>query len=154
MTASMIDPITDFNCIHPHEVLRLIIPHRVKLLLAYWTRLVSESRVRGSGNMLLLWISSRKGSGQCGFDCRRGSICERSIFRVVARPDPLLAQTSINAQRIPGGLITYQFIDVPTPALPPLGRLPHALICPKMPVQMSGLLFAAFICSQESSTAR
>ena len=103
MTASMIDPVTDFNCIHPHEVLRLIIPHRVKLLLAYWTRLVSESRVRGSGNVLLLWISSRKGSGQCGFDCRGGSICERSIFGVVARPDPFLAQTSINAQCILGG---------------------------------------------------
>lgn len=63
MTAGMIDPVTDFNRIHPHEVLRLIIPHCIKLLLADWTGLVSESRVRRSGNVLFLWISSRKGSG-------------------------------------------------------------------------------------------
>ena len=63
MTAGMIDSVTDFNRIHPHEVLRFIIPHRVKLLLADWTRLVSESRVRRSGNVLFLWISSRKGGG-------------------------------------------------------------------------------------------
>ena len=122
MAASMIHSVANFHRIHPYKVLYLIIPYHIELLLANGTWLIGKSRVRWYGDMLVFGVSSGKRCSKCSLRCIGGSICERSILRVVARFDPFLDHSVGESAAFHSGM-TYQLIDVPAAVLATLGRV-------------------------------
>lgn len=66
MTTSMVHPRSYLNSIHPHKVLRFIVPRHYKLLLTNWTRQVSESGISWDGNVFVFRVFFRGLSGCLG----------------------------------------------------------------------------------------
>lgn len=52
----MVRPPPDSNRIHPHRLLRLLVPHSLELLLADRTRRVRERRIKRDRDPLFFWI--------------------------------------------------------------------------------------------------
>ena len=118
----MIYSIPNFHGIHPYEILHLIIPYRIKLLLANGTWLIVKSWVGWYRDVLVLGIGSGERRSKCSSCYIGGGIYERSVLRIVARFDPFLNCLVGDYAETNDGM-TYQLIDVPAPILAPFGRV-------------------------------
>ena len=91
MTASMVYSTANPHGVHPDEILRLVIPRRLKLLLADGAGERDQNSIIGNRNIFILGIIL----GRCGRSLSLGSFCTvrcfvLTVFIVIPVFDPAL----------------------------------------------------------------